>query len=56
MPSTDFSIEEQELELEEQDRERAASRRFDEGFAEYLHRRHEEHLDEIEEREPDAKH
>lgn len=42
------SIEEQEEQLAEEGARDEARRRFDEGFAEYLHRRHEEVLEEEE--------
>lgn len=45
------SIEEQEEEIREADERRAKRRQFDEGFAEYVHRRREEELDAVEEAE-----
>jgi hypothetical protein len=42
------SIEEQEAQLEEEAQRRAQRRRFDEGFAEYEHRRRDEEIDRIE--------
>jgi hypothetical protein len=51
MPEPLPSIEEQEDQLREAEERQRARRRFDEGFAEYEHRREEEKLERIEEEE-----